>query len=95
MNTSDLISIVSLGIVGLSVSLTKWNLIHQLRTSRVNQTGCLHKVWWSREFMETRQEAFLLSRDLAAGGSRIGAIAEYYHSPFTQAEPKDGRRSIS
>ncbi len=87
MTTAEIVSLCSLAVFCLSLGLTVWNLVYQIRSSRVGQTGRLHEVWWSKEMMETREEVFVLCRDLALEGHGVDAIAAYYHTPLTAPEP--------
>ncbi len=87
MSTAETVSLCSLAVFCFSLILTIWNLVHQIRSSRVTRTGRLHEVWWSREMLETREEVFALCKDLAHEGHQVDALAAYYHAPLTAPEP--------
>ena len=87
MTTAEIVSLCSLMVFCFSLVLTIWNLVYQIRSSRVSQTGRLHEVWWSKEMMDTREEVFALCKDLAHEGRQVDAIATYYHAPLTAPEP--------
>lgn len=87
MTTAEIVSLCSLTVFCFSLVLTVWNLVYQIRSSRVTQTGRLHEVWWSREMMDTREEVFALCKDLGHEGHQVDAIATYYHAPLTAPEP--------
>jgi hypothetical protein len=87
MPTAVIVSICSLAVFCCSLLLTIWNLVYQIRSSRVAQTGRLHEVWWSKEMMDTREEVFALCKDLVKEGSQVDAIATYYLAPFSAPEP--------